>query len=250
MATTRRPAADREIEYPTGDGKPMAETDIHRDDMVDLIETLKDHFAADPMVYVSGNLLLFYEEGNRRKHIAPDVLVVRGVPKLPLRDHYLVWREGKAPDVVIELTSKSTRSEDQKKKRVLYRDVLKVPEYFQFDPTEDYLDPPMQGYRLERGEYVPIEAVAGRLPSRVLGLHLERDGLALRLYNPQAGDRLLTPRERAGAAEARAGEAEAARRAAEARVGEAEVARRVAEAEIERLRREIDALRQRPSGES
>src|SRR5207248_3275250 len=92
MATTPRSRVDREVDYPTSDGRPMGETDLHRQDMVDVIEALKDHFAADPMVYVSGNLLLFYEEGNRWKHVAPDVFVVRGVRKLPPRDHYLLWK--------------------------------------------------------------------------------------------------------------------------------------------------------------
>ena len=81
MATTPRPHVDREVEYPTSDGKPMAETDVHRDLMMDLIRTLGAHYAADPMVYVSGNLLLFYEEGNKRKHVSPDVFVVRGHPE-------------------------------------------------------------------------------------------------------------------------------------------------------------------------
>lgn len=184
MASTPRARADREIEYPTSDGKPMAETDLHRQVMVDLIETLQAYFAADPLVYVSGDLLLFYEEGNPRRHVAPDVFVVRGVPKLPPRDHYLLWREGKGPDVVIEVTSKTARRVDQTKKRTLYREVLQVPEYFQFDPTEDYLKPPLQGHRLIAGQYVAIEPVAGRLPSLGLGLHLERDGASLRLYDP------------------------------------------------------------------
>ena len=181
MATTRRTTGQREIEYPTSDGRPMAETDIHREDMVDLIGTLQDRFAADPNVYVSGNLFVCYEEGDRNKHVAPDVFVVLGVPKLPLRKNYLCWVEGKGPDVIIEVTSKSTRREDQKKKLDLYRDVLKVPEYFLFDPTEDYLKPPLQGYRLEAGRYAPITAVEGRLPSVVLGLHLERLGAYARL---------------------------------------------------------------------
>jgi Uma2 family endonuclease len=153
----------------------MAETQTHAQVMMDLITTLQDHFAAVPDVYVWGNLLLFYEEGNRRKHVSPDVFVVRGVPKEPPRDNYLVWEEGKAPDVVFEITSKSTDREDRKKKRELYRDVLKVPEYFLFDPFEEYLKPSMQGYRLAAGEYAPIEPVGDRLPSDVLGLHLERD---------------------------------------------------------------------------
>jgi len=40
MATAPRRRTARRIEYPTGDGKPMAETDIHRNDMVDLIQSL------------------------------------------------------------------------------------------------------------------------------------------------------------------------------------------------------------------
>jgi Uma2 family endonuclease len=194
--------------------------------MTDLIETLKARFADDPMVYVSGNMLMFYEEGNNRKHLAPDVFVVRGVPKR-LRDNYLVWEEGKGPDLVIEITSKTTRREDQTKKLGLYRDVLRVPEYFQFDPTEDYLKPSMQGHRLRRGRYVPVEPTLGRLPALSLGLHLERDGHWLRLFDPQSGRRLLTPAERAAQAEAD---------------------RRLTEDENERLRREIEGLKKRLSG--
>ena len=76
------PKAARQVnDYPTSDGKPMAETDWHRDLMMTLIQTLGTYYAADPMVYVSGNLLVFYEPGNRRKHLSPDVFVVKGVEK-------------------------------------------------------------------------------------------------------------------------------------------------------------------------
>ena len=117
------------------------------------------------------------------------MFVVWGVPKKE-RDNYLVWKEGKTPDLVIEITSKSTRREDRKKKWELYRDVLLVTEYFQFDPTEDYLKPPLQGFRLIDGDYTSIEPVDGRLPSEILGLHLERDGKKLRLFNPMTGARV------------------------------------------------------------
>ena len=226
MATTPRPHVEREVDYPTSDGRPMGETDLHRQDMMDVISTLEDHFAADPDVYVTGNLLLFYERGNRRKHVSPDVFVVKGAPKGP-RDYYLLWDEPKGPDVVIEITSKTTRREDQKVKLALYRDLLRVGEYFQFDPTEDYLKPPMQGHRLIEGRYEPIEPVDGRLPSQVLGLHIERDGPELRLYDPSTGRRLLTRAERVE---------EATRRATDA------------EAESARLRREIEDLRRQLPG--
>lgn len=269
MAPTPRTPASREVDYPTTDGKPMGETDLHRNDMVDLITALEDRYADRPDVYVTGNLLLFYEEGNRRRHVSPDAFVAFGVPKLPPRDYYLLWGEPKGPDVVVEITSKTTRREDQSKKRLLYRDVLKVPEYFQFDPTEDYLRPSLQGHRLENGEYEPIAPVAGRLPSAVLGLHLERDGTSLRLFDPATGLRLPTRSERA--AEARQS-ADAARRSADealriardaARVVEetrrqveevrrsADEFRRQAEetqAENDRLRREVEELRRRLGG--
>jgi len=233
MATVPRTVTDQDqdIAYPTRDGRPLGETDLHRNKMLDLIATLEDHFSGDPNIYVSGNLLVFYERGDRRKHVSPDVFVVRGVPKKPLRDHCLIWREGKAPEFVIEVTSKSTRGEDQKKKPILYRDVLKVAEYFLFDPTEDYLKPPFQGLRLVEGQYVAIEPVLGRLPSTVLGLHLERSGVDLRLFDPTTRRWLPTPRERAESERERA---------------EREKAERTRiEAEVIRLREENESLRRR-----
>jgi Uma2 family endonuclease len=200
-------------DYPTSDGRPIAETDLHRDLMVDLIQTLQMRFADDPMVYVSGNLLVYYVPGDKRRHVSPDVFVVKGVPKRK-RDYFLIWEERKGPDAVIELTSRSTRAEDTKRKFALY-ERLKVPEYFLFDPRAEYLDPPLRGYRLRGGIYVPIRPVAGRLPSKVLGLHLDRDGSQLRLYDPVTQAWIPTPEE--------------------------EIEQ--AQAEVERLRRELDALR-------
>ena len=195
MATAPESRTKRVVDYPTSDGKPMAETELHWQVMVDVVETLREFYVAEPMVHVGGNLLLFYEEGNRRKHVSPDAFMVRGIPKFPLRDYYLLWEEGRPPDVVIEITSKTTKREDQNKKRVLYRDVLKISEYFQFDPTEDYLKPSLQGVRRIGEDYVPIELVDGRLYSENLGLSLERSGWELRLWDPVQKRRLLTRAE-------------------------------------------------------
>jgi Uma2 family endonuclease len=239
MATGIRTAIqdDDDVEYPTSDGKPMAETPIHRQNLTDLIDMLEDYFAGDPDFYVSGNMLMYYERGNPKKHVSPDVFFVRGIPHDRQRDAYKTWEEdGRGPDLVIELTSRSTRSEDTKKKYTLYRDVLRVREYILFDPKGDYLKPPLQGHRLEAGEYVAIEPVEGRLPSELLGLRFERNGSQLRIFDP-ARQRWLPTR-----AEARDMEADARRREAEAR-------RRV-ENENEQLRRELEALRNRLDGTS
>jgi Uma2 family endonuclease len=238
----------KKVEYPTRDGKPMAETTIHRDAMMDLIRTLEHFYAGDPTVYVSGNMLMFYEEGNKRRHLSPDVFVTLGIPKR-IRDNYLMWEEGKGPDLVIEVTSKSTRREDQVKKRDLYRDVLHVREYVLFDPMGEYLRPPVQGYRLEDREYVPIEPVDGRLPSLVTGLHLEAAGTSLRLFSPELGRWLPTEAE-CIATEARRADEQARRADVEARRADAEAeARRAAEAEVDRLRRQLGAARRPGAGD-
>jgi Uma2 family endonuclease len=208
----------------------MAETDDHRNLMLDLIETVKLHRIQDPLYYVSGNLLVYYVPGDRLRHLSPDFFVVRGVPKHN-RDYYLTWEEGKGLEVVIELTSRSTRDEDVCDKMWLYRDVLKVYEYFLFDPHNEYLQPQLQGYRLSAGNYVPIEPLDGRLPSEVLEMHLERNGNEVRLHNPATGQWLPTPKEAAQQAEAARAQAETARRQAETARRQAETDRRQAESD-------------------
>ena len=236
------------MDYPTSDGRPMAETDLHRNLMVDLLETLTDWFAADRMTYVSGNILLFYEPGNRRRHLSPDLLFVRGIPKRE-RENYLAWVEGKVPDVVIELTSASTRDEDQEGKFHLYQNVLRIPEYFLFDPRSEYLKPPLQGYRLIESEYARIEPIAGRLPSEALGLHFEQVGRQLRLYVPSAGRILPTLLESRQAAQLAAQRAEAGAQEAAAAAARSEQARVAAEARAAALEAELEALRRRSKSE-
>jgi Uma2 family endonuclease len=223
--------------YPTSSQKPMPETDWHRELMGMLIHMLQAFFAQQP-VYVSGNLLIFYEEGNRRRHVSPDVFVVRGVESHD-RPNYLVWEEGRGPDVAIELTSSTTHRTDLGSKMTLYQNTLRVREYFLFDPHADYLDPPLQGYRLRKGVYQRIHPQQERLPSQVLGLHLERDGRMLRLWNPTTQSWLLTPAERQLHAEQRAEQEAQAREMAEQRAEHAEQRAADLAAEVERLRRQL-----------
>ncbi len=240
-----------EVEYPESDGKPMAETDVHRDLMAGLIDALKWRYRDDPQIYVSGNLLLYYVEGDPTKSKAPDVFVVKGVEKR-LRRIYKLWEEGVAPCAVIELTSKSTRREDQKGKFELYAR-WGVREYFLFDPLNEYLRPALQGYRLRRGGYEVIRAdELGRLESKELGVWLERDGTRLRLWDVTTGEEVVDGAERALAATRRAVIAEsraqfeaAARQAEAARAAEAEARAAAAEAELAKLRSQLARRKKR-----
>ena len=206
---------EAEIEYPESDGEPMAETDKHRDLMFDLIASLKNHFADKPDVYVSGNLLLYYVEDDSSKSVAPDVFVVRGVGKHERRI-YQLWAETKAPNIVVEVSSRKTKKEDLGWKKQLYA-WLGVQEYFIFDP-EYKLKPPLRAYRLRGGQYVEEAVTGGRVMSDELKLELVNTGKTLRLRDPQTNSYLLTPQEEAAA-------------------------RRQAEAENENLRAELARLK-------
>ena len=131
--------------YIESDGRPVGETPCHVRNVFYLLEPLDVWFAADPMVFVAGGLVLHYEKGRRDRYLSPDVFVARDVPKESKRRNYLVWEEGQGPDAVIEITSEWTQDEDQIDKRRIYQDILHVQEYFLFDPLHDYLIPPLQG---------------------------------------------------------------------------------------------------------
>ncbi len=216
------------VEYPESDGKPMAETDTHIQQLIYLREALNDYFRDDPNVYVAGNLFVYFVEGDPSQVVAPDIFVVKGVPKGDRR-FFQVWKEGKAPDVVFELTSRRTRYEDLGAKKGIY-ELLGVQEYFLFDPLGEYLRPPLMTFRLTPEGYRRVEEEPP--VSRVLGLELRIEGNFLRLVDPRTGEKLLTPLE-----------AQEARRQAERRAAEEAEARRKAEAELEQLRAELARLK-------
>lgn len=220
MASPLTPSAT-ELYYPDTDGLPVAESDFQLGPLMYAIDALRAYFQGRDDVYVAGDLFLYYEEGNPSAVVAPDVFVVLGAPNHP-RSSYMLWREPKAPDFVLEITSQSTRVQDQGTKRERYA-LLGVQEYFQYDPTHDYLEPPLQGLRLVGNAYQPIPGTISPegslvLRSEVLGLELRLEEETLRLYDPTTRQRLLNYQEAEQARQA----AEERARAAEARVAELE----------------------------
>ena len=189
-----------EIEYPSSDGEPMAESDITRDFMIDGLKTLEAYFENRSDVYVSANSFIYYERGNNKASVSPDVYVVFGVRKRK-RPSYKVWEEGEiTPDFALEITSETTQEKDQKLKPAIYRK-LGVKEYFQYDPSGDYLNPILQGVRLVDGDYQPItgEVVSSSdisLYSETLGLELCLVYGDLRFRDPQTGELLLNEQDR------------------------------------------------------
>ncbi len=263
MASSLSAPVAAAVDYPSSDGKPMAESDFQLHPLIYAVDRLRRYFRDDPDVYVSGNLLIYYDEGPDRKSVAPDVFVVFGARDVK-RSSYFLWKEPKAPDFVLEITSKSTWREDQEKRRLYRR--LGVREYCQYDPTRDYLDPPLQGLTLVGRDYEPLpvrELADGTLAlrSEVLGLELRAQVAEerLRFHDPQTGedlpdlaetdDQLLQEAAARQAAESRlrretaARQQEAAarrqeaaaRQAAESRARQEAAARQAAEARLAEL---------------
>ena len=228
------------IEYPSGDGKPLAENDAQLAAIHYGIGALRVYYRARAEVYVSGDLLVYYEEGNPRVSVAPDVFVVLGVEDR-MRMSYKVWEEGKAPDFVLEVASKSTWREDLGPKREVYAR-LGVKEYWMYDPTGEYLSPVLQGLRLAGGAYVRQLAVSSpdgalTLRSETLGLELRAKGAEMRFRDPATGQVLLSHQE----ADAARREADTARWDADTACRDADAARRDADAACREAEARADA---------
>ena len=212
--------------YPDSDGEPMAETPKHQQVMIDCMDVMRHHFRRIPDMYIAGNMLLYYEEGNPRNSVSPDVFMARGVSKKELRT-YKTWEQPPTLDFVLEVASPGTYTRDFNEKMEIYAKILRVKAYCIYDPYHE-IQPYFIGFRLVGETYEEIPFVNGRIPLEVLGLELGEHEGVLRFYDPVKSAWLLTSEERVSEAETRASE--------ESR------ARQEAEAEIERLRAALQRL--------
>ena len=263
----KRPVLTRD-DYPESDGKPVGETPLHVLVTFRLFGALLLAYKGRDDVIVGCDQLMYYEPDNIKKFLVPDIFVVLGVKPRPEaeRQTWRIWEEGGyGPDFVLEVTSKSTRKHDEGRKHRIYEEIG-VREYWQYDPTADYLTPELKGHRLvSGGKFEPVELEQrGRLlvaPS-LLGLELHLQDGELRLFDPNSGylptqEEAVEARQAAEQAQRKAEQAyleaerkhreserahqesERAHQESERAHREADDARRVAEARVAELERQL-----------
>ncbi len=163
----------------------------------------------------------------------PDLMVAfNACPELYARDNgYIISNQGKPPDFVLEVASRSTGAVDLAEKREYYA-AMGVGEYWRFDETGEYHGEYLAGDILIDDNYHPvaIETLAdgGRQGySSALDLVLRWTDGRLGWHEPETGRHIATFQEEQRARQ----QEQQARLAAEARVRELE-------AEVERLRQQ------------
>ena len=193
LEDTPPPIPNDGVHYPESDGEPVAESDFQYVPLTYATSALSVHFSEEPDIYVTGDMLIYFVEGDPSKSIAPDVFLIPNLDKR-FRTSYFMWLEGQVPTFIMEITSNSTWRDDIGRKRDLYES-WGVSEYWLYDPTEETrLTPLLQGFRLVDGVYEPIEVEfdgeSYRGFSSVLNLELHARKDWFRFFNPMTGEYL------------------------------------------------------------
>lgn len=234
MSVSNQAAKATEVEYPSSDGKPMAENTLQFQWIVTIKEGLEAVFRDRPDVFVAGDLLWYPVEGDPRTRTAPDAMVVFGRPK-GYRGSYQQWREdGIAPQVVFEVLSPGNRAGEMKRKLKFYEQ-FGVEEYYLYDPDNPHLD----GWLRRDDRLKPIDELDDWVSPK-LGIRFDLSGDELVIHGPD-GRPFLTYVELASERDqAQLQWAEAERQLAQVERRRTEAERRRTEAERQR-----DAERER-----
>ncbi|OBQ16840.1 MAG: hypothetical protein AN488_19510 [Anabaena sp. WA113] len=187
-----------EIIFPPSDlysDEPPVETELHLEQIMLLIKSLKWLWKERTDFYAVGNLSIYYSPHQKKlKDVrGPDFFVVLGTER-KTRKSWVVWEEnGKYPNLIVEILSPTTAKTDREIKKELYQDIFRTPEYFWFDPYS--LE--FAGFYLIHGKYQPVEPNEnGHLWSQELGLYLGIVQGLLR-YFTSTGSLVPTPEESA-----------------------------------------------------
>ena len=239
--------------YPTEDGEPMSATEFHGRQISILSEQLNDYFSrGDTLAYVGTDSFVYYQEGDVRKFVAPDVFVVLGVLSGPLRRSFYTWAEGAAPTVVFEFLSDSTAKEDRGEKMRRYFSEIGIHEYFIHQP-EGERPPDFRGWRRRGDGYEAIPPdERGALYSETLNLLFSTEDLPnklrfMRPYLPDGTPLVTLTESKAETAAARAEAAEATMRVevAESRAAQAQAEADAARAEAAEAKMRVEVAESR-----
>lgn len=200
---------DLPSEYPEDSGLP---DEFHLFQPQLLRETFCPPNYPTEEVFVGTDLNLYYDLRHTLWYKRPDWFAAVGVSRFyeqqSLRLNYVIWQEGVAPFVVVELLSPGTEKEDLGQtlreinqpptKWEVYERILRVPYYIVFDRYTDKL----QAFQLVADSYSELDLTTPRLwmPGLELGLGLWQgsyqgiERLWLRWYDA-SGNWLPTPLE-------------------------------------------------------
>ncbi|MCY4056847.1 MAG: Uma2 family endonuclease [Gammaproteobacteria bacterium] len=210
--------------YPYSDGHFEMEGDFHSGPLRAVLDALRAIFDGRDDMYFAADMGLFFEKGNRRAVVVPDLVVVFGAARRS-RNSFKLWQEPKAPDFVMEVISDDSLRNDMEYKPPLYA-ALGVTEYWTFDSL-GRIPTPIIARRLGgAGTYEAIpRGLDGSYHSDVLGFDLRADPSGLGVRDTATGECVFDPGTLARlrqAAETRAERAEARADDADARVANAE----------------------------
>ena len=186
-------SGEEEIYYPDTDESIMPEGILHFLLSVNLTSMLLAFFAERHDVKVFGNCMLYYEKGNLRKVISPDLMICFGLEKSPKRV-YKLWETNVVPSVVIEFASETTWLNDVSTKLALYQK-LGVKEYYIYDVEYDNLPQSLLAYHLIDDELTQIQVENRRVLSESLSLELVDTGETLKFFDVKAQKFLMTIEE-------------------------------------------------------
>jgi Uma2 family endonuclease len=229
-----------EIFYPSSDGEPLAESYDHMYVLMTTLAMLLNHLQDQPAT-VLANQFLYYAQGFPRLRVAPDVMVIFNVPPGG-RDNYKTWEEGQVPAVIFEMTSPSTRNNDEVEKKNLYEN-MGVMEYWQFDPRGEWIPEKLRGYRLQ-GDLEPVYVLINNNQSIELQLQLAVEDKIIAFYRLDNGAKLLPLAELNIAVEQQTQRADQEAQRAEAETQRADQEAQRAEAEAQRANQESQRVQE------
>lgn len=237
------PSATEAVMLPPTDiysDEPTLESDLHLRQIMLLLTCLDWWWQDRDDFFAAGNLTIYFSPRQLKTQDfrGPDFFVVLGTERRS-RKSWVVWaEEGKYPNVIVELLSDSTASQDRGVKRQIYQDTFRTPEYFWFDPvTLEFA-----GFLLVGGTYQAIAPnESGYLWSQQLEMYLGIYESRLRFFTA-TGDLVPTPAEAAQKSQQQVEQAQQQIEQAQQQVEQAQQQTEQAEQRSRRLAERLRAL--------